>query len=461
LAQPVINTNTPGSFTYYLSQTVNTCESGRTPVTVQVVPQAPPPTVTSPIAYCQNDPSQPLQAVGQNLLWYTSDTALAGTPIVPTPNTGSQDTMTWYVSQTINGCESVRVPVEVYIKYRPNALVLASRDYVCAGDTLLISYYGNADGDLGVTFNWSFPSGSTVLSGSGQGPYIIRFNTAGNQRITLTADNGGCASPQAHYDVEVRAIPEFTLNIQESACQGDLVNLSINQITPAIDLFVWDIAGGEKVYASETAGPYGVKWNTPGPKTITVTATDNACTSPVIQDEIFIRALPDARITVLGDKICAGDSIQLEGLYSPDYSYQWLPEQFFSEINSYRQWAKIDYAREITLNITDIYNCKSTNTIFIQPENCCTVSFPTAFTPNEDTRNDVFRPITAGNQKITKFIVKNRWGLQVFESADDRRGWDGKLGGIPQDMGAYFYYIKYQCSDGKYYEDRGEVMLVR
>ena len=459
--QPVINTAVAGSFTYYISQTFNGCESERVPVTVQVVPPAPPPAVTTPVTYCQNETATPLQAVGQNLLWY-ADTTNTGSSIVPIPPTTSQGTAVWYVTQTIDGCESEFVAIEVRINYRPNALITASREYVCAGDTLTISYFGNADGDPNVSFNWNFPSGTTVLSGTGQGPYVVRFDDAGMKRISLVADNDGCESPQATYDVEVRPIPEFVLDIQEVACAEEVVNLVINQITPSIDSFVWDLDGGEKVYASETAGPYGVRWSSGGQKTITVVGTDNACTSSQVQDVITIRSLPDATInTPNGSQICTGDSVLLEAVYNAEYSYQWLPEQFFPENNNYRQWARVDFGRAITLNVTDIYNCKSSSELWIQPENCCVVQFPTAFTPNSDGRNDVFRAITKGNQKITRFVVKNRWGQQVYESADAGAGWDGMFGGVAQDMGVYFYFIKYQCSDGKYYEEKGEIMLIR
>ena len=59
------------------------------------------------------------------------------------------------------------------------------------------------------------------------------------------------------------------------------------------------------------------------------------------------------------------------------------------------------------------------------------------------------------------FRVQNRWGQTVYESRNERAGWDGSYGGKPQDMGTYFYYVKYKCSDGNFYEDKGELVLVR
>src|SRR5690606_6706256 len=141
-----------GSFTYYVSQVYGGCESDRVPVTVQVVPQAPPPTVTSPLNYCQNAVALPLQAVGQNLLWYATDTGRLGTAVAPTPPTLGRGTAYGYVTHAIAVCESVRVPVEITLNHRPDALAYAARPFACAGDTIMFTYYGTADGDANVMF---------------------------------------------------------------------------------------------------------------------------------------------------------------------------------------------------------------------------------------------------------------------------------------------------------------------
>ncbi|MBS1776956.1 MAG: immunoglobulin domain-containing protein, partial [Bacteroidetes bacterium] len=100
---PMINTSIGGTYTFYVSQTIDGCESPRKQVTVTVSPKPPMPTATSPVGYCQGDPSIPLSAQGQNLRWYSVATGGAGTPIAPTPSTQGQGSTTWYVTQTIDG----------------------------------------------------------------------------------------------------------------------------------------------------------------------------------------------------------------------------------------------------------------------------------------------------------------------------------------------------------------------
>jgi hypothetical protein len=103
------------SGTYYVSQTVSGCESGRVPVTVTIT-TTPLPTATSPQTFCSNtNPTVAnLTATGTNLQWYnvpTGGSALAGTTALVSG--------TYYVSQTVSGCESGRAPVTVTITTTP------------------------------------------------------------------------------------------------------------------------------------------------------------------------------------------------------------------------------------------------------------------------------------------------------------------------------------------------------
>ena len=460
LTPPVINTNVFGSATYYVSQTVNNCEGPRAAVTINVVPKAPPPIVESPVGYCQGDPATPLSALGQNIRWYSVPTGGVGSPVVPVPTTSAQGTFTWYATQTIAGCESIRVPVEVTVSYKPNALILTNRPFVCQYDTMTLTYFGNALPDA--SFNWTMPEGATVEDGLGQGPLLVRFDSAGTQRVTLSVSNAGCVGPLATVDIPVRMAPLFGLDLQDEACQGDIVNLAVNYSTTGIDTYEWfGFGGGEMIYGSPTAGPYGVKWNTPGVKVIDVQATDEGCKSLPFSDTITIHELPNATFEPSKNNICTGDTVEFRGVYDEGNSYRWEPHQFFGASHSYIDSGIIDYSRYVTLHVTNRFNCTASDSVLISAKPCCEIYFPNAFTPNNDGRNDLFRAITVGTHQITAFQVQNRWGQVVFNSGDEFTGWDGTFNGTPQDMATYFYYVKYKCSDGNFYEDKGEVMLVR
>jgi gliding motility-associated-like protein len=190
-------------------------------------------------------------------------------------------------------------------------------------------------------------------------------------------------------------------------------------------------------------------------------ATDDICKSQEVKDTINIHELPDATISVNSNNICSGDSILFSAPYDPGNTYQWLPYQFFETSNSSENWGRVNTTGYIMLNVTSSYNCKATDSILITTKPCCQIYFPNAFSPNSDGKNDLFKAITDGHHEITSLRIQNRWGQTVFETADEKVGWDGTLSGKPQDIGTYFYYVKYKCSDGEYYEDKGELLLVR
>jgi gliding motility-associated-like protein len=59
-----------------------------------------------------------------------------------------------------------------------------------------------------------------------------------------------------------------------------------------------------------------------------------------------------------------------------------------------------------------------------------TIYFPTAFSPTNDSKNDVFKPIHHNiSDKEYHFMIFDRWGQLVFETRDYNKGWDGTLRG--------------------------------
>ncbi len=117
---PTPSTVTVGSTTFYVSQTVG-CESVRLPIVVNVTATTSPPTVTSPVIYCQNSTAIPLTATGTNLLWYAAATGGTGSTIAPIPSTTVAGSTTYYVSQTQVCGESTRAAVNVVVTATPSA----------------------------------------------------------------------------------------------------------------------------------------------------------------------------------------------------------------------------------------------------------------------------------------------------------------------------------------------------
>ncbi|MEP7319030.1 MAG: T9SS type B sorting domain-containing protein, partial [Panacibacter sp.] len=86
---------------------------------------------------------------------------------------------------------------------------------------------------------------------------------------------------------------------------------------------------------------------------------------------------------------------------------------------------------------------------------------PSAFTPNNDGRNDVLRVLNLNNQHFISLNIFNRFGERIFFSTDAATGWDGTIAGILQQTGTYIYLVKYADVAGRYHEITGTVVLLR
>ena len=113
------------------------------------------------------------------------------------------------------------------------------------------------------------------------------------------------------------------------------------------------------------------------------------------------------------------------------------------------------------LTVTDGNGCTGRDSIRIIDSTCYEYfSMPTAFTPNNDNHNDIFKPGFAGPLSGYHLSIYNRWGKLVFSSSDPETGWDGAVQGSPQDVGTYIWICSYHLL-GKSYTDKGIVTLLR
>ena len=87
---------------------------------------------------------------------------------------------------------------------------------------------------------------------------------------------------------------------------------------------------------------------------------------------------------------------------------------------------------------------------------------PNAFSPNGDGINDIYKP-KEGYQNIKEFhaYIYNRWGQKLFEWSDPATGWDGTYNGKPVKEGVYFCLVKAKGADGKTYQIKRDVNLLR
>ncbi|MFD2601021.1 T9SS type B sorting domain-containing protein [Flavobacterium suzhouense] len=119
---------------YYASQTTHGCESQRTAITVSLITTSPP-TAAASQAFCINSNAtvSNLASTGTDVKIYDSITSTT-----PLDNITALQNQTYYATQTLNGCESDRVPIAVTINTPPAPTAFPTQIF-CAGDSPVIS----------------------------------------------------------------------------------------------------------------------------------------------------------------------------------------------------------------------------------------------------------------------------------------------------------------------------------
>ena len=202
----------------------------------------------------------------------------------------------------------------------------------------------------------------------------------------------------------------------------------------------------------------------PRTTTYVLTALDNkGCPKPG-RDTIVITVLPRVRASAGRDTVVViGQPLQFNG--TGGLNYLWSPSTGLSSttianpIGVYN--ASIDSVK-YKLIVTDVAGCADSAFVrVIIFKTNPSVFVPTAFTPNNDGKNDIIRPIAVGILKINYFSIYNRWGQLVFTTTVDRAGWDGRIGGTLQNSGVFVWMVSAVDYLGKPIFLKGTVALIR
>jgi gliding motility-associated-like protein len=88
------------------------------------------------------------------------------------------------------------------------------------------------------------------------------------------------------------------------------------------------------------------------------------------------------------------------------------------------------------------------------------LAVPSAFSPNGDNNNDVFKILGGPISKLDLKIF-NEWGNEIFVSTSQNDGWDGTYKGLAQPIGSYQYAFTATTVDGKEVTKNGIINLTR
>lgn len=458
-AAPVPSTVVAGSYSYYVSQTVTGCESPRSEIVVKVNPKPLPPVVSSSsLLICQGAPSITLSAQGQNILWYNQPLAMAGTALAPVINTSTGHTEAWFVTQTVNGCESDSALISVNVSSIDAAFTL-SADTLCIIDSLVTNNLSVGNNYIN---HWNFGDGFSYVDLNHTHTYVV----PGIYTVTLAIKNSDGCVDTARKPIWVSPVPDLKISLdRRQICTGDEVLFNL-KYTAGFGLLTWDFGNGvgSSLDDRRNVGQRGNitemnirhAYDEDGIFFFTTTATTPGCEPKNAYDSVIVYALPKVNLGPDTSLCLHGAPIPLKNLYDtkPDETYKWSTGETTPEITA-------RHHGDISLTVNTAY-CSNTDIIHIAKD--CYIDIPNAFTPNADGENDYFFPRELLSSSVVSFDMQlmSRWGQKIFETTQTNgRGWDGKFNGVDQPSGVYIYLIKVAFRNGASESYQGNVTLLR
>ena len=142
-------------------------------------------------------------------------------------------------------------------------------------------------------------------------------------------------------------------------------------------------------------------------------------------------------------------------------SVLWNPSLYLDNPLSVTPIFKSAVEQTYTIRIETSTGCITIDTQQVKLVPAADIFVPTAFTPNNDGKNDILRPVLMGIKELRFFRVYNRWGQLLFEGRKATAGWDGRLNGSPQQTSVVVWVAEGIGSDGRTYTRKGTSALLR
>jgi len=330
-----------------------------------------------------------------------------------------------------------------------------------------------------VSYLWS--SGTTTNS--------ITVNLPGQYWLSLTNNQFGCQYLDT-INIQFKTLPNYSLGPDTSLCEGEPLSLtasvpgasnymwSSGSISPSINVtqpgIYWaDVTKDQCTYRDSIAVIFKplpivnfgkdttlcedhsllLDAGNPGALYLWQNMTTAQQFSVTFPGQYFVKVTKDGCSTddtirvqydlrpafTLGPDfgICDGQSILLQPAIQSSSSVQYLWQN-----GSSASTFAVSQSGRYSLDVSNYCGTRSDD--INVTKGVCKLYVPSAFTPNADGLNDIFKAEYGENVTEFRLEIYNRWGQKIFQTKKINAGWDGRYNGVLQPAGVYIWLIHYK-----------------
>ncbi|MDQ6814763.1 MAG: gliding motility-associated C-terminal domain-containing protein [Bacteroidota bacterium] len=363
---------------------------------------------------------------------------------------------------------SSQLTIYVYPLVHPIITIATAKTNICKGEE--VTFTALANGGAYPSFRWKIngvPSGDTASS-------FITDKLKDNDTITCTAtiqQDSRCheSTTTASSNVVIMHVHDFvepSLSLFASAldvCAGTPLTFTVApQNAGGLIFYQWQVNGSNQPNNSSVFSSSQLANGDKVSCSITTNITGCTFSRTVFSGDkvVTIRKLPTITFPSPQVWLTPGESTKLQPVVSNRIaSFKWQPAQALLDPQTLSP-ATIPIFKDTTFRLTvvDEDGCVATNAIRIKVLH--KLQMPSAFSPNHDGKNDLFRIPPSSTLDLNEFMVFDRWGTMVFYTTDIKKGWDGTVKSRPADSGTYVYFIQGRVLNNEV-SVKGTVVLIR
>jgi gliding motility-associated-like protein len=327
---------------------------------------------------------------------------------------------------------------------------------------------GSATGTGPFTYQWSPPSGLNLTNVSN--PTAHPTNTT-SYSLVVTDFYGCTATDEMTVSVNIfdESVLHFNINPRKG-CQPLLAHFSFNPNNEVVpNSWTWNFGDyGSSSNTSTDQNPAHL-YEDLGTFIITLTVNTIYGCPASYSDTVKVKEKPIAAFINIPE-VGSTDNPRIEFFDQSVHANTWSwtfgdPHAINHDTSSIKNPVHIfsdSGVYLVTLIVSNSNGCYDTATRYVNIFQEFAFYIPNAFTPNDDGRNDIFKPTGVGYKSENyEMFIFDRWGKKIFSSKDINIGWDGiNSSGEAFEQGVYTYMISITQDNGIKRVFKGVVTII-
>lgn len=310
-------------------------------------------------------------------------------------------------------------------------------------------------------FNWNLGPNTYTHSPGDESQMNVEFDTTGTQVIRLVITENGCTSEPFIDSVQVNPHPIATYTaVGIKGCVPLESTFTAIPQGNAPHTYSWNFGDGE---VGATQNPTHT-YDESGYMTVTLTVTNEfECSSTSTQTNIIqVLEQPIAGFRTFPETVFIGaDDLEITSMaQNAQFSYYVIEGDTILGLTSTYSFTE-EGVYPITQVVVNGLGCSDEITHTVVVEYGTEYFVPSAFTPNNDGQNEIFK-VVGNDIKQFRLLVFDRWGSEIYSSKDMNEGWDGKTSDDqPLPEGVYVYRLEMRSKTNRDIVKNGQVTLLR